>query len=61
MSEDAKRFRQRAVDCRAIASGTKNQADATLLEEMADELDAEADKIDSEEEARAGGAKPEGA
>lgn len=36
----------RAIDCRALAKGCRNQSDAGMLEEMADELDAEADKIE---------------
>ena len=43
---DAQKFRDRARDCRALAKGARNAADAALLEELAEELDAEADKID---------------
>ena len=46
---DAQRFRDRASDCRALAKGARNPADAALLEELADELDAEADKIERRE------------
>ena len=43
---DAQKFRDRARDCRALAKGARNPADAALLEEIADELDAEADKME---------------
>jgi hypothetical protein len=49
MSDDAKRFRNRAVDCRALAKGTRTLVDASMLEDLAAELEAEADKIDAEE------------
>ena len=52
MSPDAERFRQRARDCLNVAKGTHLLADRTVLEEMADELSAEADKIDAEEKAK---------
>ena len=48
MSEDAQRFRDRALDCRVLAKGARNQEDRASLEELADELDAEADKIEAE-------------
>lgn len=43
---DAQRFRDRARDCRTLAKSARDPADAALLGEIADELDAEADKID---------------
>lgn len=43
---DARKFRDRARDCRALAKGARNPADAALLEEIADELEGEAEKID---------------
>jgi hypothetical protein len=53
MSDDAKRFRDRARDCRNIAIGTKYEVDRQMLEDMAAELESEADQIDAEaEEAR---------
>jgi len=55
MPDDAKRFRDRATECRALAKGTRNQEDAELLEEIAAELDEEARKIGAER------VKPEGA
>lgn len=45
---DVKRFRDRATDCRALALGARNPEDAEMLGELADELDAEADKIEAE-------------
>lgn len=53
MPDDAQRFRERAINCRAVAQGTRNQTDSALLEDMAAELDAEADRIDQEEAERA--------
>ena len=48
MSDDAKRFRARAIDCRALAKSARNQIDATMLEDIAAELDAEARTIEAE-------------
>jgi hypothetical protein len=48
MSHDAKRFRDRATDCRALAKSARTEDDAAMLEEIADELDEEARKIESE-------------
>jgi hypothetical protein len=47
MSDHAKRFRDRAIDCRALAKGARNQEDAAMLEDIAAELDAQADKIEA--------------
>jgi hypothetical protein len=49
MSDDAKRFRDRASKCRAIAKGIQQEHDRSLLEEIAEELDAEADLIEARE------------
>jgi hypothetical protein len=49
MSEDAQRFRKRAADCRRLAATARSDFDRQTLEEMAVELDAEADKIESDE------------
>jgi hypothetical protein len=46
---DAQRLRDRARDCRTLAKSARNQADAALLEEIADELDAEAAKVERTE------------
>jgi hypothetical protein len=51
MSDDAKRFRDQAKDCRVLAKSARDQVDATMLEEIAAELDAEAESIENEEEA----------
>lgn len=48
MSEEAKRFRQRAIECRELAKTAHSAADAALLEEMAEDLDAEAGRIERE-------------
>jgi hypothetical protein len=48
MSDDAKRFRSRAIDCRNLAKGARDSADAVMLEEIAAELDEEADRIECE-------------
>lgn len=53
MSDDAKRFRARAIDCRALAKSARSQIDAAMLEDIAAELDAEARRIDSETVERA--------
>jgi hypothetical protein len=43
---DAQKFRDRARDCRTLAKTARNPEDSALLEEIAGELEAEADKID---------------
>jgi hypothetical protein len=35
MSDDAKRFRDRAIDCRALAKSARSEIDATMLEDIA--------------------------
>ena len=50
MSDDAKRFRDRAKDCRALSKNARNAEDRQMLEEIADELDAEARRIEAEED-----------
>jgi hypothetical protein len=42
----AQRLRNRALDCRNIAKGACSIVDAALLEEIADELDADAVKLE---------------
>ena len=54
MPEDAKHFRDRARDCRALAKGARYGADAAMLEEIAEELDDEARKIEAEKEPATG-------
>jgi hypothetical protein len=51
---DAEHFRMRARDFRTLAKTAATHLDASLLLELADELDAEADLIDSREAARKG-------
>jgi hypothetical protein len=46
---DAQKFRDRARDCRTLAKAARNPEDAALLDEIADELDAEAEKIERRE------------
>ena len=46
---DAQKFRDRARDCRALAKDARNPADAALLEEIADELEVEADNMERRE------------
>ena len=48
MSDDADRFRERAKTCRRLAGEARNPADRAELTQIADELDAEADKIERE-------------
>lgn len=45
---DERRFRDRAVECRALAKSARSEVDAALLHEIADEFDVEADKIEGE-------------
>jgi len=47
MSE-VKHFRDRATDCRNLASSARTEVDRSVLENLAAELDAEADKIEAE-------------
>jgi len=47
---DAQKFRDRARDCRTLAKSARDAADAAMLEEIADEFEAEAEKVESGEE-----------
>jgi hypothetical protein len=47
MSDDAKRLRERAIDCRALAKSARNEIDAGLLEEIAAEFDEEAERMEA--------------
>ena len=49
MSDIAKRFRDRATDCRNLAKSARYVCDATMLEDLAADLEAEAGRIDQEE------------
>ena len=58
MPDSAKRFRDRARDCLNVAKGARHEADRTILEDMAAELEAEAKKIDAEDAARSKASEP---
>ena len=47
MGDDAKRFRTRAQDCRNLAKGARHQCDREMLEDIAADLEEEADRIDA--------------
>lgn len=47
MGEEAEHFRSRARQCRNLARDARNPADRETLGRMADDLEAEADLIDS--------------
>lgn len=49
MGSESERFRARAKQCRDLARNARNVSDRQSLSEMADELDAEAERIDAEE------------
>ena len=49
MGEDASRFRERARQCRQLAKDARDDEARKTLNEMGDELDEEADRIDAEE------------
>ena len=48
MLDDARRLRNRAIDCRALSKSARNREDAVMLEEIGEELDAEARRIEAE-------------
>ena len=49
MGKNAKSFRERAAECRELAAMTHDKDWRAMLSDLADELDAEADKIVTEE------------
>ena len=49
MGEDASRFRGRANQCRELSSAAFDMDARRTLNEMADDLEAEADRLDAEE------------
>lgn len=55
MPDDAKHFRDRARDCRALAKSARHKIDADMLEEIAEELDEAADEIEAQAPKPAGG------
>jgi hypothetical protein len=50
MLDDVQHLRERARECRALAKSVRTQADASLLEDLAAELELEADKIAENQE-----------
>jgi hypothetical protein len=46
MSEESPELRRRAANCRDLAQRARDSRDRDMLKEIADELDAEADKMD---------------
>jgi hypothetical protein len=51
MGDVSDRFRARAIECRLLAEKTCEGVARNSLLEIADDLDAEADKIDAEDAA----------
>ena len=47
----AKRMRSRAKDCRDLAKGARQNVDRIMLEDMAADLEQEADAMEAEEDA----------
>lgn len=43
------RFRRRAADCRLLAKNARDSRDRELLHEIAEDLEAEAEKIKAED------------
>lgn len=52
MSFTAQHFRDRALDCRNLAKSARSEVDATMLEDIAFEMEEEARQIDAAEAAR---------
>lgn len=50
MYDEGKGLRDRAQECPVLAVGIRNVEDRALLDEIADELDQEASKIEAEQE-----------
>jgi hypothetical protein len=51
MGEVSDRFRARARECRKLADAISEGPERNSLNEIADDLEEEADKLDAEEEA----------
>jgi len=49
MSEESSRFRLRAIQCRELAKMARHETERTTLSKMAEELDEEAARIETEE------------
>lgn len=47
--DDSAHFRSRARQCRSLAESARDEASRRELNDMAEELDAEADRIDGED------------
>jgi hypothetical protein len=60
MASDAERFRRRARECRQLAAESANPQSRDKLIEIADDLDAESDKIEQEQAARRSDGPPDG-
>lgn len=52
VSEQSRKFRDRARDCRSLANTARNERDRKYLVEIADELELEAFKVECEEQTR---------
>jgi len=48
MGEEATQFRLRAAHCRELAKSARDEVSSQELNNIADELDAEADRIEAE-------------
>ena len=49
MSEESERFRNRAKQCRTLARDARDDFQRDTLNSMADDLDAEAERLEAEE------------
>jgi hypothetical protein len=49
MGDDSARFRARAIECRTLACATRDKEAQRSLNKTADDLDAEAGRIDADE------------
>lgn len=58
MGEESTRFRSRARQCRELAASASNSMDRDTLIAMAEDLEAEADRLDAGEKDE--GARPQG-
>lgn len=52
MPNDAKNLRDRALTCRNLAKSARSEVDASILEDMAAELDEEARMIEADHRVR---------
>jgi hypothetical protein len=48
VTDESDRFRKRAIECRRLSNDARNSLDRAQLEQMAEDLDDEADKIEAE-------------